>query len=118
MMRFTGHLLGDGVVEAVRLPRDHFEHVLLAHEDDEHPDSLQTRYKSEKVKVKILFFILIKGTWHMFNVSVSINQRGSGSSEERAKLMTSKYLPVIYLIRDGSAYRNKTDFFGKILNGL
>ena len=48
MMRFTGHLLGDRVVEAVRLPRDHFEHVLLAHEDDEHPDSLQKK----KTKVR------------------------------------------------------------------
>ena len=71
------------------------------------------RYKSEKVKVKILFFILIKDTWHMFNVSVSINQRGSGSSEERAKLMTSKYLTVIYLIRDGSAYQNRLIYLEK-----
>ena len=70
------------------------------------------------MKVKILFFILIKDTWHMFNVSVSINQRGSGSSEERAKLMTSKYLPVIYLIRDGSAYQNRLIYLEKILYGL
>ena len=62
MMRFTGHLLGDRVVEAVRLPRDHFQDVLLAHEDNEHPDSLQKKYKSEKVKVKDLFFILSKDT--------------------------------------------------------
>ena len=46
------------------------------------------------MKVEILFLILNKDTWHMFNVSVRINQRGSGSSEERAKLMTSKYLTV------------------------
>ena len=48
MMRFTGHLLRDRVVEAVRLPRDHFEDVLLAHEDDEHPDSLQKDTKVRK----------------------------------------------------------------------
>ena len=33
---------------------------------------------------------LVDNTWHMFNVSVRINQRGSGSREERPKVMISK----------------------------
>ena len=40
MMRFTGHLLGERVVQVVRLALHHIEHVLLADKDDEHPNSL------------------------------------------------------------------------------
>ena len=42
-MRFTGHLLGDRVVQAVRLALHHIEHILLADEDDEDPNSLQRK---------------------------------------------------------------------------
>ena len=40
-MRFTGHLLGERVVQVVRLALHHIEHILLADKDDENPDSLQ-----------------------------------------------------------------------------
>ena len=41
MMRFTGHLLGDGVVEVVRLALHHRQDILLADKNDEDPNSLQ-----------------------------------------------------------------------------
>ena len=40
-MRFTGHLLGDGVVQVVRLALHHCQDILLADKDDEDPNSLQ-----------------------------------------------------------------------------
>ena len=40
-MRFTGHLLGERVVQVVRLALHHIEHILLADKDDEHPNSLK-----------------------------------------------------------------------------
>ena len=43
-MRFTGHLLGDRVVQVVRLALHHVEHILLADKDDEDPNSLQKRF--------------------------------------------------------------------------
>ena len=40
-MRFTGHLLGDGVVQVVRLALHHGQDILLADKDDEDPNSLK-----------------------------------------------------------------------------
>ena len=41
MMGFTRHLLGDRVVQVVRLALHHGQDILLADKDDEHPNSLR-----------------------------------------------------------------------------